>query len=300
MKSINELSKNEANNLELKKEFNKSLKDEDFIKLVNKLGVTEDVAFRYTSKLETTVENLRNCSKCKALEECKNPVNGCVLYPVKDENLLRFDYVACRYKKKFLNEEKLKPIVFEEPDAIRNAKMADIDLSDKRRAHVIKWVKNFYNEYKTNKHLKGCYLHGSFGSGKSYILSALINELAKSGAKCVIIYYPLMLSILKESFNDDFDIKMNSIRTADILLIDDIGAETVTGWSRDEILGTILQYRMDQNLPTFFTSNLTIDELKVHLSNTKNTVDFVKSERIIERVRQLTEDLELISENKRK
>ena len=120
------------------------------------------------------------------------------------------------------------------------------------------------------------------------------------GAKCVIIYYPLMLSILKESFNDDFDIKMHSIRTADILLIDDIGAETVTGWSRDEILGTILQYRMDQNLPTFFTSNLTIDELKIHLSNTKNTVDFVKSERIIERVRQLTEDLELISENKRK
>lgn len=300
MKSINELSKSEASEQTLKKEFYKALKDEEFIKLVNKLGVTEDVASRYTSKLEMTVQNLKNCSNCKALEECKNSVNGCVLYPVKDENLLRFDYVACKYKKKFLNEEKLKPVVFEEPDAIRNARMADIDLNDKRRAHVIKWVKNFYNEYKTNKHLKGCYLHGSFGSGKSYILSALINELAKSGAKCVIIYYPLMLSILKESFNDDFDIKMNSIRTADILLIDDIGAETVTGWSRDEILGTILQYRMDQNLPTFFTSNLTIDELKIHLSNTKNTVDFVKSERIIERVRQLTEDLELISENKRK
>ncbi len=300
MKSIKELSNREVNDLELKKEFSKSLKDDDFLGLVNKLGLTEDVASKYTSKLEMTVENLRNCSKCDALEECKNPVNGCVLYPVKDGRYLRFDYIACKYKKKYLSEEKLKPIVFEEPDAIKNAKMADIDLSDKRRAHVIKWVKKFYNDYKTNKHLKGCYLHGSFGSGKSYILAALINELAKSGAKCVIIYYPLMLSILKESFNDDFDIKMNSIRTSDILLIDDIGAETVTGWSRDEILGTILQYRMDQNLPTFFTSNLTIDELKVHLSNTKNTVDYVKSERIIERVRQLTEDLELISENKRK
>lgn len=300
MKNIKELNKNEVNDLELRKEFHKSLKDEDFLKLVNKLKIDEDIAIRYTSKLETTVANLKNCSRCKALEECKNPVNGCVLYPVKDEGLLRFDYVICKYKKQYLSEEKLRPIVFEEPDAIRNAKMADIDLSDKRRAHVIKWVKNFYSSYKTNKHLKGCYLHGSFGSGKSYILAALINELAKTGAKCVIIYYPLMLSILKESFNDDFDIKMNSIRTADILLIDDIGAEAVTGWSRDEILGTILQYRMDQSLPTFFTSNLTIDELKVHLSNTKNTVDYVKSERIIERVRQLTEDLELISENKRK
>ena len=156
MKSINELTKKETNDLELRKEFHKSLKDEDFLKLVNKLGVTEDVAARYTSKLETTVQNLKNCSKCKALEECRNSVNGCVLYPVKDGERLRFDYVACKYKKKFLSEEKLKPIVFEEPDAIKNARMADIDLSDKRRAHVIKWVKNFYNEYKTNKHLKGC------------------------------------------------------------------------------------------------------------------------------------------------
>ena len=110
MKSINELSKSEASEQTLKKEFYKALKDEEFIKLVNKLGVTEDVASRYTSKLEMTVQSLRNCSKCKSLEECKNPVNGCVLYPFKDENLLRFDYVACKYKKKFLNEEKLKPI----------------------------------------------------------------------------------------------------------------------------------------------------------------------------------------------
>ena len=31
-----------------------------------------------------------------------------------------------------------------------------------------------------------------------------------------------------------------------MLLLDDIGAETVTEWSRDEVLGTILQYRMEE------------------------------------------------------
>lgn len=71
-------------------------------------------------------------------------------------------------------------------------------------------------------------------------------------------------------------------------------------WSRDEILGTILQYRMDSKLPTFFTSNLNKEELESHLANTKNGVDIVKSKRIIERINQLTEDMELISENRRK
>lgn len=39
--------------------------------------------------------------------------------------------------------------------------------------------------------------------------------------------------------------------TCDVLLIDDIGAENNSPWSRDEVLGTILQYRMDSDLTTF-------------------------------------------------
>ena len=109
-----------------------------------------------------------------------------------------------------------------------------------------------------------------------------------------------MLRTLKESFYDDFGLIMNDLKNADILLLDDIGAESVSEWSRDEILGTILQYRMDAKKTTFFTSNLTIEELEQHLSITKNGVNIVKSRRIIERIKQLTEDIELISENRRR
>ena len=91
----------------------------------------------------------------------------------------------------------------------------------------------------------------------------------------------------------------DKIKTCDILLIDDIGAETVTNWSRDEILGTILQYRMEHELSTFLTSNLTIEELETHLSLVKNNMDKVKARRIIERIKQLTTVMELISVNRR-
>ena len=65
-------------------------------------------------------------------------------------------------------------------------------------------------------------------------------------------------------------------------------------------MGTILQYRMDAKMPTFFTSNLNKDELISHLAYTKNGVDMVKAKRIIERINLLTSDMELISENRRK
>ena len=93
--------------------------------------------------------------------------------------------------------------------------------------------------------------------------------------------------------------KMRYLQNVDILLLDDIGAENVTAWGRDEILGTILQYRMNNKLTTFFTSNYTIQELEDHLSMTKNGEDKVKAKRIIERIKQLTEDIELISVNRR-
>ena len=285
----------------LLKEYVKALKDEDFKKLVVRTKVTEDVAMKYTSKFETSVSELKNCSKCKGLLHCKNKVNGCVYYPVKvSDTVLSFDYHACKYKKEQIERDKNRPLVFDEPIAIKEARMGDIDLTDKKRVSVIKWVQKFYKDYQKNKNIKGIYLHGSFGAGKSYILAALINELAKNGAKCVMVYFPDLLGRLKESFDDGFKEMMLQIKSCDILLIDDIGAESVTPWGRDEILGTILQHRMDAKLPTFFTSNLNIEELEIHLSQTKGSIDIVKSKRIIERIKFLTEDLEMISENRRK
>lgn len=303
MKSVKDTSSDYLVNdldYELHKNYVLALKDENFKKLVTRLKINEKVAQKYTSKLEGTVLELENCKKCKHLIECKNKVAGCVNYPkVIDDDRLKFDYVACKYKVEDLEEKKYQANIFEEPLAIRNAKMASIDLTDKKRAHVIKWVKKFYTDYQTNKNIKGCYLHGSFGAGKTYILAALLNELARKKVSTTIIYYSEMLRVLKESFNDDFGAKMYLLKTTDILLIDDIGAETVTAWNRDEILGTILQYRMDAELPTFFTSNLTLSELEVHLSSTRDSVDIVKARRIIERIKQLTEDLELVSESRR-
>lgn len=303
MKSVIDASSKFVKNnmdLELDKSFKESLENPDFSSLVVRLKIDGEVAKKYTSKLENTVLELNNCKKCRDLRECKNKVEGCVSYPKVIDNRLQFDYITCKYKNKDIEEKRYSTNVFLEPDAIKNARMADIDLTDKKRAHVIKWVKKFYTDYQNKKDIKGCFLHGSFGSGKSFILAALLNELAKKKVNTTIIYYPEMLRNLKESFYDDFDVKMDLLKKTDILLIDDIGAETVTGWSRDEILGTILQYRMDSKLPTLFTSNLNINELEAHLANTKDSIDLVKSRRIIERIKQLTEDLELISENRRK
>jgi primosomal protein DnaI len=152
-----------------------------------------------------------------------------------------------------------------------------------------------------NEPVKGLYLSGSFGSGKSYIVSALLNELSNKGYKTVNVYYPLLLKRLKASFTEyNYDEVLDEIMNCDVLLLDDIGAENNSAWARDEVLGTILQHRMNNELTTFFTSNFTINELEQVLSETSKGSDIIKARRIIERIKYLTIEDKLISENKRK
>ncbi len=295
MESIKNLGKDIKGNL--KSSYKESMKDETFKSLVKKLGITEEVGALNTSKLEDSVEELKNCQNCKGLYECKNKVLGHYEYPKVYDKTIDLVFVPCKYKKQ--NDEMLASKMTAAKE-LAMASFKDIDVTDKNRVKVIKWLKNFYDEYDGIKDLKGLYLHGPFGSGKTYLISALLNELKnKKRAEVCIIYFQEVLRELKDDWNTYVE-KTNYYSNVPILLLDDIGAEQVSEWGRDEVLGTILQNRMNKHLITFFTSNLTMKELEYALSTTKSNVDNVKARRIIERIKFLTEDMEIITESKRK
>ena len=307
MESMNEVLKGKYGKSTYKLEAdyrNQYDNDMVFRKIANDLELPTDTLMKYTTKIEKTSCELKNCKKCKNIFECKNEVEGYVYYPQKNDNDIEFCYMPCKYKKESdsINQYKDNIYYFNISDNLKNASMKDIDTKDKNRFETIKWVNTFINEYTNGKKCKGIYLNGNFGCGKTYLLSAMLNELAKRGHKVAMVYYPEFLRALKESFNsinsEEYKNRFNYIKKVQILLLDDIGAETLTEWSRDEILGTILQYRMEENLPTLFTSNLSMKELEVHLSTTNKDVDQVKARRIIERIKHITTDITMISENK--
>lgn len=300
MKDIKEFKNMKDNNTFLEKEYKEALKDEYFKKIVSSLKLEDKELMKYTSKIMQAATELKNSEKD---DRCLlNEIPGFIFTPYVVDGLLNFTYKASTAKKEELNEvEYVKNgYKFEVSKQIRNAKMSEIYTDDKNRIELIKWVTTFIKEYKKGNTTKGLYLSGNFGSGKSYIVSACLNELVKDGHSAAMIYYPEFLRSLKSSFSTDFDEQYDYARKSDLLLLDDIGAENITPWSRDEILGPILQYRMENNLPTFFTSNLTMDELEIHLSEGKNSIDKVKAKRIIERIKYLSTELKLISKNQRK
>ena len=297
MEDLKNITTLKENKKELIKEYEQAKKDEYFNKIVSKLKLDKDYLANYTSLLKESSEEFRNCSNCKGLVECKNKVTGFAYLPkIVDSNLM-FEYKPCRYKKSEIKKQKsMKNIKnFNTPEFIKDASISKIYKTDKNRFEVINWLLDFLDNY--SKGDKGLFLHGNFGCGKTYLIAATLNELSKSGYTSSVIFWP---EFIRDMFSETFKENLEYVKKVDLLLIDDLGAENLTQYNRDEILCPILQYRMDNKLTTFITSNLDINALTQHLSQSKGAVEEVKAGRIISRIQQLTTDMEMISKNLRK
>ena len=281
--------------------FQDACADKDFKDFVYGLNIKEEILIKYTSSLQDAFLECKNCKNCKGLSTCKNKITGYKYTPVDEGNIISFTYDECSKEKKRRENNSYKDNLglYELPKELKDACFKDLYKDDKARVPIIKYFKEFIDNYKKEDKPKGIYLNGSFGSGKTYLIAALFNEMAKKGEKSILVYYPKLLRNLKASFGIDYDEQYELVERAPLLLLDDIGAENCSNWSRDEVLGPILQYRMENHLPTFFTSNLTLSELEKSLSITSSGVDKVKARRIIERIKQLTVQLELVSKNRR-
>ncbi len=296
MIEVKELAKKTRDSdIKLKHEYIKALEDKQFKELVNVLQIEEDLLMKYTSRLKEVAFEFSNCKNCSSLENCPNKIKGFTLVANKDNNSINFSYKKCSYALKEAYKNNIT--LYNEPQAIKNASLKNL-YKDPNRIKIIKKIKSYIDNYFTDKE-KAIYLHGSFGSGKTYLIGALFNELAKKNISGIVIHLPEFLRGLKESFASDYRERFDIIKHIPLLLIDDIGAEYLTSWARDEVLEPLLQFRMDNELATFFTSNFTLDELEKHLAVTSSSIDRVKAKRIIERIKQLSDPYELVSKNYR-
>ena len=186
------------------------------------------------------------------------------------------------------------------PASLKKVSFADVDADDEKRFTVFQRLVEFSEAYPTVR--KGLYLYGDFGVGKSFMVAALAHDLSeKRGVSSTLLHYPSFVIDVKNAISDgNVKTLVDEIKLSEVLILDDIGAEQSTAWVRDEILQVILQYRMQENLPTFFTSNFNFEDLEKHFAKGKNGNDETwEARRVMERIRYLAEETRLEGVNRR-
>ena len=186
------------------------------------------------------------------------------------------------------------------PASLKKVSFADVDADDEKRFTVFQRLVEFSEAYPHVR--KGLYLYGDFGVGKSFMVAALAHDLSeKRGVSSTLLHYPSFVIDVKNAIGDgNVKTLVDEIKLSEVLILDDIGAEQSTPWVRDEILQVILQYRMQEDLPTFFTSNFNFEELELHFAKGKHGNDETwEARRVMERIRYLAEETRLEGVNRR-
>lgn len=264
----------------------------DIQKFLQKISATDEMIDRSLAKLYEFHRQHSNCLNCRGLDQCMNVMPGYSPELVVVHGAVDVMYERCPLKEKDDEEQKQRQL-FESmyiPKEMLNVRFSDLDV-DPQRIEAIDAAEKYVNEFEPGKTKHGLYFYGDFGVGKTFITCAIANELALSKkVKSMIVYTPDFFRELKHSIGQDtFHEKLNYIKTVPLLILDDIGSETISTWIRDDVLGAILQYRMMEGLPTLYTSNYDYDGLEDHLAySEKSGTELIKAKRIMERIRHYT------------
>jgi primosomal protein DnaI len=278
------------------------LQDPIVMKALEHLPVSDEILDQGLIKLYELQKEHSNCANCPGLSNCPNMMKGYQPELMLTRKALDLSYQPCTLKHKEEQDRKQRQLIrsLYVPKDILEATFDKLDL-DHEREEASRKALAFALGAKPGEDGKGLYFYGKFGVGKTYLMGAIANELRDRGIPTFIVYTPDFFREMKSSIGDGtFQEKLDMVKKAQVLILDDIGAETISGWIRDDVLGAILQHRMLEKLPTLFTSNYDYDELEEHLSySERGGIEELKAKRIMERIKHFTDFVTVEGSNRR-
>lgn len=284
-----DLSKHHAEEL-------KANKDVQQVFLHNHISLSQIDSHPYT--IQRWFDSYKPCLKCRGLSSCSQKQKG-YFDNLVDDGMLHVDKQACKYMKNFLKERKHLDnyLVSDLPSSLASVSFDRIKLDEEANAYllVLKEAMDLCEKE------EGMYLYGTMGSGKTYLAACACNYHARDGRKVAFIHYPTFVSRMVQQMSEgEYRSELAKLKYVHFLVIDDIGAESVTEWNRDSILLPLLNERYENHLPTWFTSNEDLKSLQEHFSySTKMKEEQTKSMRIMERIKAMAKPVSLQIESRR-
>lgn len=141
--------------------------------------------------------------------------------------------------------------------------------------------------------LKGLYLFGSTGCGKTHLAIATLQKWTNDGrGSGLFTTTPALLSTLKGAFKDAENTEhiRKKLMSVDLLVLDDIGTEAWSEWV-SMIMFELINDRYINRKKTIFTSNLSQHELELRMG--------INGKKIISRINDMCYARKMIGKDRR-
>lgn len=276
---------------ELESTRNKSLKEliqrQDIREFVEKNHLTKQALEDAWVDLLAYVDDHEPCIHCHGINECPK-VNKGQQITLSYDSYVHRDVCSCAYGlEKHENDQLLSRYHYNNMStrlALTNLKgMTNEAMKSVSSLNLIKQLIEYINKPAS----KGFMVCG--GPNRTKIMAGMMNELARRGYEVGLCHVPTLMADVKASFNSSEDTSLvELVKNIPYLLLDSIGEENVTNWSRDEILAMILDYRILNELPTFMTSAYDFEDLEtIYMNKYNDKREQLRAKNIVSKMKAL-------------
>lgn len=244
----------------------------------------------YSSELQNTLNMRNKCTFCK--KQGKETVD--CYYPtayVDDWNGYRIGYSMCPKAKKYLRQQKINKLMQESGISARFTQKTFGNFKiTPETMYAFNMCRDFVVRYKPK--VKGLRIWGNYGTGKTHLATAIVNNLLTKNVPCMFVVVPELLEYIRAGIkNEDTAQTATKIidlaKKADVLVMDDLGAEKPSMWVKEQLF-ILINARYENSLTTIITTNLNTSELVEQIG-----------QRIVSRIVEMTEAVKIEADDYR-
>ncbi|MDV3196324.1 MAG: hypothetical protein Q8885_02305 [Candidatus Phytoplasma stylosanthis] len=146
-------------------------------------------------------------------------------------------------------------------------------------------------------HFPSLYLHGGFDTGKTFFFKRMIQSLIHNRQDFLFLKMIHLPRKIKEHlYDEEIDKKMNLLSEIPYLFLDNLGAEALTLYLRDNILFPFLDMRYEKRAHTFINSNFDLPQLIHHFIIKSEEKEKMRALRIIHKLKKCVNFILLINQ----
>ncbi|MEE0264272.1 MAG: ATP-binding protein [Acutalibacteraceae bacterium] len=216
-------------------------------------------------------DGLLYCGKCNTAKQARVKFLGIERTPsclckCEDERLKReAEFEAQKRKQEIIERKRAEAFPDCNSTSTKDMRSWRFEKDDNANPKISQMARRYVEGFEAFKQQgKGLLLHGSTGTGKTFITACIANALIDKGYKVLMTSFSRVENtVFGLSDKQEYYDQLNKY---DLLILDDFGVERSTEY-KQEIVYHVIDARTKANLPLIITSNITAQELK----NPKNT-----------------------------
>lgn len=168
------------------------------------------------------------------------------------------------WQREFFMQQRLKSAQI--PRRFWNKTFQNFTAKDSLRRRIVDLCQRFCQSFNFEKEFpRGLLMIGQVGCGKSHLAVSILREAIGKGYSGLYYNSPGLLREIRATFSGESGVTeddlFDEINEVDLLVLDDLGAENVSGFVLDRLY-LIINKRYEGCKPIIITTNLELEELR--------------------------------------